>query len=254
MTVWERLRRAVEDGERAAVFTLLDGDAPGRKLLVLESGERLGDGPDELADAAGQLIREAKNRVVDADGARWFCEIVAPPPRLVVIGAVDTADALCRAAKLLGWGAIVADARARFATAERIPSADELIVAWPEDAYEQIRPDHATAIVVLTHDEKFDTPALKGALESEAFYVGALGSRRAQSERRERLLEAGVDEAAIDRIHGPCGLDIGAESQPETALSIIGEVLAVRAGRPGGPLKASRGRIHAQADEAPAPA
>ena len=107
-------------------------------------------------------------------------------------------------------------------------------------------PDHATAIVVLTHDDKFDVPALKAALESEAFYVGALGSRRNQERRRERLVEAGVDEDAIDRIAGPCGLDIGAESQPETALSILAEVLAVRMGRDGGRLKESKQRIHAE--------
>jgi xanthine dehydrogenase accessory factor len=249
MTVWERLRRSIEQGERAAVFTLLDGDGAGRKLLVLEDGERLGEGPDELAAAAPELIREARNRVVEADGARWFCEVVAPPPRLVVVGAVDTAESLCAAAKLLGWRTIVADARGRFATRERIPSADELIVKWPEDALAEIRPDHATAVVVLTHDDKFDTPALKSALESEAFYVGALGSRRAQNERRANLLEAGVEEAALERIHGPCGLDVGAESQAETALSILGEILAVRAGRDGGPLKTARGRIHVEVPE-----
>jgi xanthine dehydrogenase accessory factor len=99
---------------------------------------------------------------------------------------------------------------------------------------------------VLTHDDKFDVPALKAALESEAFYVGALGSRRNQERRRERLLEAGVGEEAIERIHGPCGLDIGAESQPETALSILAEALAVRMGREGGKLKESKKRIHAE--------
>ena len=153
-----------------------------------------------------------------------FAEVYGPPPRLLIYGAVDTAEALCAAAKLLGWRTIVADARAKFATAERLPSADEIVVEWPEQALAQVAPDHATAIVVLTHDDKFDVPALKAALESEAFYVGALGSRRNQERRRERLLEAGVAEDAIDRIAGPCGLDIGAESQPETALSILSEV------------------------------
>jgi xanthine dehydrogenase accessory factor len=153
---------------------------------------------------------------------------------------------LCRGAKLLGWTAIVADARGKFATAERIPSADQLIVAWPQEALSQVAPDHQTAIVVLTHDDKFDEPALKGALETEAFYVGALGSRRNQERRRERLLEAGVAEAALERISGPCGLDIGSDSQEETALSILAEILAVRAGRSGGPLKTAKQRIHAE--------
>ena len=146
---------------------------------------------------------------------------------------------------MIGWRTIVADARGKFATPERIPSADELIVAWPEDALARVGPDHDTAIVVLTHEEKFDVPALAGALATEAFYVGALGSRRAQERRRERLLETGLDEDALERIFGPSGLDVGAQSPAETALSVLAEILAVRAGRTGGHLKEARGRIHA---------
>ena len=175
-----------------------------------------------------------------------FAEWYGPPPRLVVYGAVDTAEALARAAKLLGWTAIVADARAMFLTPERMPSADVLIQKWPEEALAEIGPDHQTAVVVLTHDDKFDEPALKAALESEAFYVGALGSRRTTTRRRERLLEAGVSEESLDRIMGPCGLDIGADTQEETALAILAEILAVRAGRGGGPLKDSKQRIHVE--------
>jgi xanthine dehydrogenase accessory factor len=175
-----------------------------------------------------------------------FADVFGPPPRLLVFGAVDTAEALCRAAKELGWRTIAADARGRFATAARIPSADELLVAWPEDVLAQVQPDHATAIVVLTHDEKFDDPALIGALQTEAFYIGALGSRRNQERRRERLLEAGVSEDALERIHGPLGLDIGADTPAETAVSILAEILAVRAGRAGGPLRESSQRIHAE--------
>jgi xanthine dehydrogenase accessory factor len=127
-----------------------------------------------------------------------------------------------------------------------MPSADELIVAWPEEAIAQVEPDHQTAIVVLTHDDKFDEPALKTALETDAFYIGALGSRRNQERRRERLLEAGVAEEALERIAGPCGLDIGADTQEETALSILAEILAVRAKREGGKLKQAKQRIHAE--------
>src|SRR5207253_330281 len=184
-----------------------------------------------------------------ADGTKVFAEVYAPPPRLLVIGAVDTAEALCRAAGLLGWHTIVADARGKFATRERIPSADELIVAWPEDAIAQVAPDHATAVVVLTHDDKFDVPALRETLKTEAFYVGALGSRRNQEKRRERLLEAGVDEAELERISGPCGLDLGAESQPETAVSILAEIIAVRNKREGGKLQQSKHRIHVEVAE-----
>ena len=159
--------------------------------------------PDEAVAQADQLIREHRNRILELEGTKVFAEIYGPPPRLLVYGAVDTAEAMCKAAKLLGWRAIVADARQKFATKERIPSADEIIVEWPEEALAQVAPDHATAIVVLTHDDKFDVPALKAALETEAFYIGALGSRRNQERRRERLLEAGVDEEALERINGP---------------------------------------------------
>jgi xanthine dehydrogenase accessory factor len=175
-----------------------------------------------------------------------FNEAYGPPPRLLIFGAVDTAEALCKAAKQLGWRTVVADARAKFATAERIPSADELLIEWPDQVLAQVEPDASTAVVVLTHENRFDIPALIGALRSEAFYVGALGARRNQERRRESLLEEGLSEEEIDRIAGPTGLDIGAESPAETAVSILGEILAVRAGRDGGRLKASKSRIHAE--------
>jgi xanthine dehydrogenase accessory factor len=175
-----------------------------------------------------------------------FREEYGPPPRLVVFGAVDTAEALCAAAKQLGWHTIVADARGKFATAARMPSADELLVEWPAEALARVQPDDWTAVVVLTHEDRFDIPALAGALRTDAFYVGALGSRRNQERRRELLLQEGLDEGDVDRISGPTGLDIGAETPAETAVSILAEVLAARAGRPGGPLKDAKGRIHAE--------
>ncbi len=249
MTVTERLLEAIEREERAVLFTVIEGEGLGAHLLVLEGGERHGDGVSEaIAGRADELIRGHRNQVLEDDGLKVFAEIYAPPPRLLVYGAVDTAEALCKAAKLLGWETIVADARAKFATRERIPSADELLVAWPEEALAQAAPDHATAVVVLTHDDKFDVPALQAALATDAFYVGALGSRRNQERRRERLLEVGVSEEAIERIAGPCGLDIGADSQPETALSMLAEIVAVRADREGGRLKAAKKRIHAEVD------
>jgi xanthine dehydrogenase accessory factor len=242
----DRLAGLDGSGERAILFTVLEGEHAGRKLLVVEGAETIGDAPAELAAEAYEILRSGRNRLLELDGSRVFAEWYGPPPRLLVYGAVDTAEALCRAAKLLGWRTIVADARAKFATRERIPSADELIVEWPDEALAQVGPDHQTAVVVLTHDDKFDEPALQGALATEAFYIGALGSRRNQERRRERLLAAGVSEDELARISGPCGLDIGADTQEETALSILGEVLAVRAGREGGPLKESARRIHAE--------
>jgi xanthine dehydrogenase accessory factor len=199
----------------------------------------------ELAARVERGDRFTRTTLLDESG-REFVEEYGPPPRLLIFGAVDTAEALCKAAKQLGWTTIVADARAKFATRERIPSADELIVEWPAEVLGQVQPDDRTAVVVLTHENRFDIPALIGSLRSDAFYVGALGARRNQERRRARLLEEGLSEHEIERIAGPTGLDIGAESPAETAISILGEILAVRAGRDGGRLKSSAGRIHAE--------
>jgi xanthine dehydrogenase accessory factor len=229
----DRLEAIVRNDEHAVLLTDLED---GSQRLVLQ-----GEGPQ-----VDELIRAGRSRIVEVGDRRLFADVFGPPPRLFVYGAVDTAEALCAAAKAVGWRTIVGDARAKFATRERIPSADELLVAWPEDALAAVQPDHTTAIVVLTHDDKFDVPLLVGALSGDAFYVGALGSRRNQERRRERLLAAGVDESALDRISGPAGLDIGAQSPAETAVSILGEIMAVRAGRDGRPLKDAGGRIHAE--------
>jgi xanthine dehydrogenase accessory factor len=229
----EQLAEVARDERRAVFFVDLDD---GSERLV----------PDGDNDVADELIRAGHSKVVELHGRRLFADVFGPPPRLLVYGAVDTADSLCAAARGIGWHTIVADARGRFATRERLPHADEILVAWPEETLAQVQPDHATAVVVLTHDDKFDLPMLIGALASDAFYVGALGSRRNQERRRERLLEAGVEESALERISGPAGLDIGAHTPAETALSMLAEILAVRAGRDGGRLKESSGRIHAE--------
>jgi xanthine dehydrogenase accessory factor len=229
----ERLAEIVRDDRRAVVITDLEDGA--QRLVV--------DGEDAHAD---ELIRAGHSRVVEIEGRRVFADVFGPPTRLFVYGAIDTADALCAAARSIGWHTIVADARGRFATRERLPNANDLIVAWPEEALAQIEPDHATAIVVLTHDDKFDLPLLTAALDTAAFYIGAIGSRKNQERRRERLIEAGIDEEALDRVRGPAGLDVGAQTPAETAVSILAEILAVRAGRHGGPLKTASGRIHAE--------
>ena len=246
MTLFDELREVVESGARCVVLTVVSGEQVGAKLLVREDGSTEGAGPAELAALAHDALRVGRGHVLDWNGEQVFADVYGPPARLFVYGAVDTAEALCRAARLLGWTAIVADARARFATPERIPSADAILVAWPEEAFAQVAPDLGTAIVVLSHDDKFDIPALQAALSSDAFYIGALGSRRNQERRRTLLQEAGVAEPELDRIHGPCGLDVGAESPAETALSILAEILAVRVGRRGGPLREAATRIHAE--------
>lgn len=249
MTLVHRLAELRVEGARGVLFTVVEGEGVGGKALVVEGGETLGGGvPAEALGRFDELVRGGRNRLLDVDGTRVFAEWYGPPPRLVVYGGVDTAEALCQGARLLGWTSIVADARTTFLTRERIPSADVLIANWPAEALAEVAPDHQTAIVVLTHDDKFDEPALLAALETEAFYIGALGSRRNQERRRERLLEAGVAEEALERIQGPCGLDIGADTQAETALSILAEILAVRAHRGGGPLREATQRIHAEVE------
>jgi xanthine dehydrogenase accessory factor len=244
LSVGDRLLELAHTDERAVLFTVVEGPRPGARLLVLlERNETVGDAPAELAALAPEIRR---NGLHEVGGSKVFAEVYGPPPRLVVVGAVDVAEALCSAAGLLGWHTICVDPRAVFATPDRIPSADELVVEWPDDALARIAPDHNTAVVVLTHDEKFDLPALKVALRTEAFYVGAIGSRRTQAKRRERLLEEGLIEDELAQLHGPAGLDLGADTPAEQALSILGEALAVRAGRPGTPLKTAAGRIHVE--------
>jgi xanthine dehydrogenase accessory factor len=217
---------------------LPDPETPQVIFTVVE-GHRVGE---RWVSGDGEVTR---TQLLERDGERVFAEVLGPPPSLLVFGAVDLAEELCRAAKGLGWRTVVADARARFATSERIPSADELLVAWPEDVLQQVGPDERTAVVVLTHEDRWDVPALAGALASNAFYVGALGSRRTQERRREQLLETGVSEDQLERLCGPAGLDLGAGTPAETAVSILAEILAVRTGREGGRLRASSERIHA---------
>ncbi len=220
-----RVRQAVDGDERLSVTTVLSGPDAGAKSY--------GNG-----DAHSAAVRETPET---------FVEHYAPAPVLMIFGAVDTAQALCRAAKQVGFHTVVSDARAKFARAERLPDADEIVVGWPAMAYELHPADEATYVVVLTHDARFDEPALGPALRSPAAYIGALGSRRAQDKRRERMLNAGYSEADLTRISGPLGLDIGAVTPAETAVSILAEVLAVRAGRSGGRLSQAPGRIHPEA-------
>jgi len=224
-------------GEIDIFVERFDGELPGEgvTLKVLE-GEHAG----ERLDAE---VPPGPSRVLELDGAQVFVEVLGPPPRLLVVGAIDTAEELCRAAKALGWRTAVIDPRPALATRDRLPSPDELTVAWPDE----LEADGDTAVVVLTHEERLDVPALTKALAGDAFYVGAMGSRRTQAKRRERLLEAGLDEEQLERLAGPAGLDLGAHSPAEMAVSILAEVLAVRAGRDGGRLVARSGPIHASA-------
>jgi xanthine dehydrogenase accessory factor len=221
----------------------------GAKVLVRPDGTAegsLGDGGLDAAarDAADELMWAERSELREHDGVSLFVDVTAPAPRLIVFGAIDYTAALCQLARAAGWRPYVCDPRSAFATRERFPDAEDVVVEWPPEAFEQLGIDRATYVAVLTHDPKLDDSALSIALRSEAAYVGAMGSRRAQERRRERLLEAGLGEEDLSRLAAPIGLDLGATSPEETALSILAEVVAVRNGRDGGRLADATQRIH----------
>jgi xanthine dehydrogenase accessory factor len=247
----EFLRHARQGG-RAALATVIGPEgAPtfARKLLVTPDGPAAGGLGDarldaEAGEAAAELLWAERSETRKLGGVQVFIDVVAPAPRLLILGAVDYAAALCRLARASGWRPFVCDPRSAFATEARFPEAEEVIEAWPQEAFAELGIDRATYIAILTHDPKLDDAALRIALRSDAAYVGVMGSRRAQAKRGERLLEQGLSAAELARMSAPIGLDLGATSPEETALSIMAEVVAVRNGRDGGRLQTSAGRIH----------
>jgi xanthine dehydrogenase accessory factor len=241
-----RFAEVARTGGRAAEVTLLEGDAAGAKLLVAAGGARFGSlGSDELDDDAAYAAADLLWGETSARRGDMFIDVVGPAPRLILFGAVDIAAPLCTLSRACGWRPYVVDPRARFATRGRFPDAEEVITGWPEDAIARLGGiDPATAVVVLTHDPKLDDQALCLALRSPARFVGAMGSRRAQAARRERLLAAGLDDEELKRLSAPVGLDLGAVAREETALSILAEVVAAGHGHDGGRLAVAHGRIH----------
>jgi xanthine dehydrogenase accessory factor len=244
----------VRNGERVVLVTAVEGVAePGATLLVTADGKPDGClGDPALDDAGSELAQEAlwteRCGLVDTGHGIVFVDSVAPPPRLFAFGAVDVARHLASLGAATGWRTFVIDPRRQFATAARFPAAEQVVAAWPQEAIPSLGGiDRATSIVVLTHDPKLDDAALGMALRSEAPYIGAMGSRRAQARRRERLLEAGFTDADLTRLSAPVGLDLGALSAEETAVAILGELIAVRRGHNGGRLKDATGRVHGAA-------
>ncbi len=233
-------------GGRAVAVTAIEGPSLGAKLLVEADGARSGTlGAPELDDEAARIAADVMWAEMSERQGSLFFDVVYPAPRLILFGAVDIAASLCTLARDAGWRPYVVDPRARFATPERFPDAEEVVASWPEEAFAQIGGiDRATSIAVLTHDPKLDDAALLIALRSEARFVGAMGSRRAQETRRERLTAAGITDEELARLAAPLGLDLGAMNREETALSILAEVVAARHGRDGGRLANARGRIH----------
>jgi len=186
----------------------------------------LRDAPALLAGVE-QAFQTEQNQLLEIEGRRVFVQIQAAPLRLIVVGAVHLTQVLAQFNEAFGFELIVVDPRTAFATPERFPSA-RLVHDWPDVALQQLAPDRRTAVVVLSHDAKLDEPALLAALRSDCFYVGALGSQRTQQARRRRLLDEGISEQALERLHGPIGLDIGALTTPEIAVSILAELIQVR--------------------------
>jgi len=205
----------------------------GCNILLKEDGGVTGSVDKNLNEQAVTLAKEtllqgSSRRASLNEDIEVFIEVILPPPTLIAVGGVHITIALVSLAKTLGYRTIVVDPRSAFGSEERFPHVDQLIQSWPEDAFQKILLTRSTAIAMLTHDPKLDDPALKIALPSPAFYVGALGSKTTQAKRRQRLLDEGVTEAQLERLHGPIGLKIGATTPEEIAMSIMAEIVAAR--------------------------
>jgi xanthine dehydrogenase accessory factor len=266
--LYETLADALRGERPAALAEVIEGPGEllGHKLLVLPGPPvavlgSLGN-PDldrvVTRDAQGELAAgltvtrhygrngEARERELSV-----FIESFAPPPRMIIFGAVDFTAALAKVAKILGYRVTVCDARPVFATRARFPAADEVVVSWPDKYLAQVGGSLGPrdVVCVLTHDPKFDVPAVVGALATGVGYLGAMGSRRTTHDRNARLLEAGVTEADLRRVMAPIGLDIGARTPEETAVSICAEIIAMRTGREEAPsLRTGEGPIHQDQD------
>ncbi|MCW2724985.1 MAG: hypothetical protein JWN35_1906 [Frankiales bacterium] len=256
--------RAVAQGRTVVVATLLDGDAAGAKLAVVDDEVIGGMESGELLDASvargarGMLdIGRSGLRHFGADGAtlgsdlRVFMRVHAKPPQMVLFGAIDFSAALAPMAKELGYAVTICDAREMFVKSPRFARAAEVVTDWPDRHLAGRTLGPRDAVLVLTHDPKFDEPALTAALKTEVGYIGALGSRRTVQERNDRLRRAGVTQEQLDRIFSPCGLDLGARGPEETAVSILAEIIAKRTGRQAGHLRDLDVPIHGR-EEIPA--
>jgi xanthine dehydrogenase accessory factor len=261
--LFDTLAAALRAEQPVALAEVIEGppELLGGKLLVLPGPpfETLGtvgdpdldrvigrDAMGELAAGLSGTRHYGRHGEARARDVSVFIESFAPPPRMIIFGAVDFTAALAKVAKILGYRVTVCDARPVFATRARFPMADEVVVAWPDKHLAEVGASlgERDAVCVLTHDPKFDVPAIMAALATNVGYLGAMGSRRTHTDRTARLLEAGVNEADLDRIMGPIGLDIGARTPEETAVSICAEIIAQRTGRTAPSLRDSAGPIH----------
>lgn len=225
-----------------AIATILTGAHIGAKWIIYPDGTTDGTPPltewnaQVTADAQALLAAERSETRTYGD-TEIFIESVLPPPRLVIVGGVHTAIPLTHFGKLLGFHVTVVDGRGRFATRERFPHADDLIVEWPDDVIPRLQIDAMTYVVILTHDPKFDIPTLKALSTTKPRYIGAMGSRETRRQHMDELRAQGVPDTFLGTVYGPVGLDLGGRSPEETALAIIAQIVAVRYGRDGGHLK-----------------
>ena len=215
--------QAIRTEQPVALAVRVSGPSAGDKRLVFPDGSE----DDEIGDVARALLARGETALVAIGADEVFVSSFAPRPAMYVFGAIDHAAAVAEVGRFLGYRVTVCDARAKFVTPERFPVVDELVVAWPDEFLRQAPIDRRTAICVLTHDTKFDVPVLRVALESPAFYIGAMGSRKTTESRAERLRQEGVTEEQLARIHAPIGLSIGGRTPEEVAVAIAAEIVAV---------------------------
>jgi xanthine dehydrogenase accessory factor len=257
--IGDGLRDAVRAHHPAVLVTIVDGPGTGTEVLLVEGADPVGRLPDPdlhrvaLRDAHAALAAGTSSvRHYGACGqaneqvVMVFFDVFAPPPRLIIFGAVDFTSALVRVAKVLGYHVTVCDAREVFATRARFPQADEVVVDWPQRHLAAVGSTLGPrdAVCVLTHDVKFDVPAILAALGTDVGYLGAMGSRRTTEQREERLRSEGIDDDGLARIMAPIGLDLGARTPEETAVAICAEIIALRTGRPVPRLRDGDGPIH----------
>ena len=256
MVIFDRLAAAIRTGRPAALVTRLEGTDAGAKLLVFSDEQfgRLGSAGLTAAavSEARALLRAGISavRTLGEEGepigtdVRLFIQSFAAQPDMYIFGAIDFSRAMARAGKYSGYTVRVIDARPVFATKARIPDADEVVVAWPDDYLRDARVDDRSALIILTHDVKFDIPLLRVALGTNAGYIGAMGSRRTHANRLAELRRCGIAEHDLARINAPIGLDIGARTPEETAIAIAAEIVALREGRRGGRLSENDLPVH----------
>lgn len=251
----EAIQELLDREAFASVATVVEGPAIGAKAVIDEEGSILaGELPEEIAedvvsDALALQARE-QHLALDYGDHSVFIESLAPPPDLYVFGAVHIGQALTSFATQMGYRVTVVDSRAAFVTDDRFPAAHRLLVGWPRDLMDQLSFDRRTWVVVLSHDPRHETPPLEAALKANTRYIGAMGSRRTHDLRVARLRELGFEEEDLARIHSPIGLDIGAETPQEVAVSILAEMTLVRYGAGTGvSLRGVEGRVHKQRED-----